>query len=135
MAVVPTGHLLPQISRATRAVDLRGQPRGRPRNDRNLRRKGAQRPGQDLGLWMLKVERQQGQPSRRRPGWMDGIAPSMRKGWGRHRVRWGETPPQQDPCGPDVAQRSTRVTPSLPFVLPGTFSRASAGQRTGSIRG
>jgi hypothetical protein len=25
-AVVPTGHLLPQISRATRAVDLRGQP-------------------------------------------------------------------------------------------------------------
>jgi len=81
-AVVPTGHLLPQISRATRAVDLRGQPRGRPRNDRNLHRKGAQRPGQDLGLWMLKVERQQGQPSRRQPGWMDGIAPSMRKGMG-----------------------------------------------------
>ena len=42
MAVVPTGHLSPQISRATRAVDLRGQPRGRPRDDRNLRRKGAQ---------------------------------------------------------------------------------------------
>jgi hypothetical protein len=85
---------------------------------------------------MLKVERQQGQPSRRRPGWMDGITPVDEEGMGgHHRVRWGETPPQQDPCGPDVAQRSTRVTPSLPFVLPGTFSRASAGQRTVSIRG
>ena len=135
MAVVPTGHLLPQISRATRAVDLRGQPRGRPRNDRNLRRKGAQRPGQDLGLWMLKVERQQGQPSRRQPGWMDGIAPSMRKGMGPPPSALGGDATAAGSLWPRCGPAVHPSDPSLPFVLPGTFSRASAGQRTVSIRG
>src|SRR4030095_5806768 len=40
--------------------------------------------------------------------------------------------------GPDVAplwpHRSTRMTPSLPFVLPRTCNKAPAGQRTVSVR-
>jgi hypothetical protein len=33
--------------------------------------------------------------------------------------------------GPDVAQPSTRVTPSLPFVLPRTSSRGAEVKRSG----
>jgi hypothetical protein len=54
---------LPHGGRATRAVDPRDQPGSRSLDDGDLRRKGMECPGQDLGLGMLKVEPQQGQPS------------------------------------------------------------------------
>jgi hypothetical protein len=72
----------------------------KPRDDGDLCREGTQRPGEDLGLWMLKVERQQGQPSRRRPGWMDGIAPVDEEGDGAAtECVGGEAPAQQGSLG------------------------------------